>query len=374
MNCIKCGKGIPDAAPYCCWCGKKQTQDPRKALKRPNGAGSVYKLPGRRSRPWAAVKNKLIIGYYAKKSEALDALARLAGEDISDRYNMSFCAVYNGWKFEHYRDIGQKSIAAYENSYKNCEFLYERRFRDLRTRDFQEVIDLHKGKSRSAQAKYKHLFMQMSEWAMREEIITTNYAKYVKLSGEKAKEKEIFTAEDIAKLEADGSPAAKIVLMLLYTGMRIGELFTAEKANYHGDFLIGGEKTKAGRNRIIPIRPEGRAYFAELAVAATGDLLISGREGQKTAENYRKREYYPLLKRLGIEKKTPHATRHTYASWAIASGIKPEILQRILGHANYSTTTDTYYHPDTDELVRAVELVSNLLVTDEEHDGTPQNV
>ena len=24
MECIKCKKEIPDGAPYCCWCGKKQ--------------------------------------------------------------------------------------------------------------------------------------------------------------------------------------------------------------------------------------------------------------------------------------------------------------------------------------------------------------
>ena len=322
MVCIKCGKEIPEGAPYCCWCGKKQKQEPRKTLKRANGTGSVYKLSGRRTRPWVAAKNKLVIGYYAKKTDALDALSRLVGKDISERYNMTFSDIYEGWKFEHYREIGQKSIDGYENAYKNCESLYDRKFRELRTRDFQEIVDLHNTQSRSTQAKYKNLFTQLSEWAMREEIVTTNYAGYVKLSGEKAKEKDIFSADDITKLEADGSSAAKVVLMLIYTGMRIGELFEAKTENYHETYLIGGKKTKAGRDRIIPIRAEGRGYFAELAERATGELLISGRDGQKTAENYRKREYYPLLERLGIARKTPHATRHTFASWAVAAGEK----------------------------------------------------
>lgn len=369
MVCIKCGKEIPEGAPYCCWCGKKQKQEPRKTLKRANGTGSVYKLSGRRTRPWVAAKNKLVIGYYAKKTDALDALSRLVGKDISERYNMTFSDIYDGWKFEHYREIGQKSIDGYENAYKNCESLYDRKFRELRTRDFQEIVDLHNKQSRSTQAKYKHLFMQLSEWAMREEIITTNYARYVKLSGEKAKEKDIFSADDITKLEADGSSAAKVVLMLIYTGMRIGELFEAKTENYHETYLIGGKKTKAGRDRIIPIRAEGRGYFAELAERATGELLISGRDGQKTAENYRKREYYPLLERLGIARKTPHATRHTFASWAVAAGMRTDILQKIIGHANYSTTAEIYVHADAEELVGAVETARNLLATETKQRG-----
>jgi integrase len=369
MVCIKCGKEIPEGAPYCCWCGKKQKQEPRKTLKRANGTGSVYKLSGRRTRPWVAAKNKLVIGYYAKKTDALDALSRLVGKDISERYNMTFSDIYEGWKFEHYREIGQKSIDGYENAYKNCESLYDRKFRELRTRDFQEIVDLHNTQSRSTQAKYKNLFTQLSEWAMREEIVTTNYAGYVKLSGEKAKEKDIFSADDITKLEADGSSAAKVVLMLIYTGMRIGELFEAKTENYHETYLIGGKKTKAGRDRIIPIRAEGRGYFAELAERATGELLISGRDGQKTAENYRKREYYPLLERLGIARKTPHATRHTFASWAVAAGMRTDILQKIIGHANYSTTAEIYVHADAEELVGAVETARNLLATETKQRG-----
>lgn len=66
-------------------------------------------------------------------------------------------------------------------------------------------------------------------------------------------------------------------------------------------------------------------------------------------------KYYPLLDKLGIERKTPHATRHTYASRARRAGMPPEILQKILGHADYSTTANIYVHTNAEELVRAVE-------------------
>ena len=356
MNCVKCARTLPADAAFCPFCGKKQAAAPRKALKRPNGTGTVYKLSGRRTRPWVAAKNKTIIGYYSKKTEALEALERLAGKPISERYNMTFEDVFQEWKAEHFREVGEKSIAAYENAYTKSKELYGRQFRSLRVKDFQAIIDNNKAaKSRSAQAKYKHLFVQLSEWAVREEAATTNYAKFVKLDGEKPKEKAVFTNSEIQKLESAGTPAAKLTLMLIYTGMRIGELFALPLADYHESYVIGGEKTKAGRNRIIPIRPEGRGYFAEVAASADGDLLISGYAGQKVAENFRKRDYYPMLEQLGIEKKPPHATRHTFASWAVSAGIRPEMLQKILGHSNYDTTADIYVHANIDQLVKEVE-------------------
>ena len=149
--------------------------------------------------------------------------------------------------------------------------------------------------------------------------------------------------------------------MLLATGMRIGELFNLPLKDYHGDYVIGGEKTKAGKNRIIPIRPEGQEYFAYFAKKANGSLLISGYDGQKVPANFRRREYYPLLEKLKIEKKTPHATRHTYATRAVKEGLAPEYLQKILGHANYATTADVYTHIDAETLVGVV--TSTLLTT-----------
>ena len=366
MECIKCKKEIPDGAPYCCWCGKQQQAPQRKALKRANGTGTVYKLQGRRTRPWVAAKGKTIIGYYDKKTSALEALARLQGRSIDEIYNWTFKQVYEAWKDEHFRDIGAKGIESYERAYDVFEPLHGRKFRELRTADYQIVIDKYSDKSHSLLSKFKQLATQMSQWGIRQELITTNFASFIKLPENVKKEKEIFSEEDIQKLEADGSQTAKLALMMVYTGMRIGELFGLRTENVHETYVIGGEKTEAGRNRIIPIRSEGRKYFAEFKQHAKGDLLISGYSGQKVIANFRNRDFYPLLERLGISKKTPHATRHTFASWAVANNIKPELLQKMLGHADYSTTANIYEHFDIDQLVNAIDVpVANALLTNQ---------
>ena len=360
MNCIKCGEALPQGALFCPACGKRQTKIPRKSAKRPNGSGTVYRLQGRRSRPWVAAKNKVIVGYYPTRKDAVEALERLSGQSLTERYNMTFAQVFEAWSAEHYHEVGPKAVEAYNRAFDVFAPLHDKLFRSLRTADFQSVLDPHMAKSHSAVNKYKQLITQMSSWAIREELISTNFAKFVRLPENIKKEKEIFSDAEIQKLEADGSDAAKIVLMLLATGMRIGELFSLPLADYHGDYVVGGEKTESGRNRIIPIRPEGKQYFAYFAKRATGELLLSGYDGQKVPNNFRWRDYYPLLERLGIERKTPHTTRHTYASRAVKEGLPPEMLQKILGHADYSTTANIYTHIDAQTLVDAV---TNTLLT-----------
>ena len=365
-QCVKCKKEIPDGSPFCCWCGRRQQDTQKKSLKRANGTGTVYKLQGRRKRPWVAAKSGVIVGYYDKKTSALEALARLQGRSLDEIYNWTFKEVYEAWKDEHFRDIGAKGTESYERAYDIFEPLHERKFRELRTADYQAVIDQYSAKSYSTLSKFKQLVTQMSQWGIRQELITTNFASFIKLPENVKKEKEIFSADEIKKIEKDGSQEARLVLMMIYTGMRIGELFGLRTENVHETYVIGGEKTKAGRNRIIPIRSEGRKYFAEFKERAKGELLISGYEGQKVAANFRNRDYYPLLERLGVPKKTPHAARHTFASWAVANNIKPELLQKMLGHADYSTTANIYEHFDIDQLVEAIdEPVANTLLTNQ---------
>ena len=364
MNCLKCKSELPDGAIYCPMCGKKQVNEKRKTLKRANGTGTVYKLSGRRRRPWVAAKNKVIIGYYEKKTDALGALEKLSGRNLTERYNMTFSEVYEAWKSEYCKRLSKAGQKAYETSYKAFSVLYSRKFRELRTADFQAVIDEHKNKTEAIK-KYRQLISQMSKWAMREEISAQNFAQFVQLQSAPKKEKEIFTDEDIEKIKKDGSEAARIILMLLATGMRIGELFRLPLEDYHKTYVIGGSKTEEGRNRVIPIRPEGREHFDYFAKQATGPMLLSGYTGQKVYANYRNRDYYPLLEKLGIERKSPHATRHTYTSRAVKEGMPPEVLQKILGHADYSTTANIYTHIDIETMIKYVEKdnVADTLLT-----------
>lgn len=304
-----------------------------KAMRRANGTGTVYKLAGRRRRPWVAAKQKIIIGYYPTKKDAIAALERLAGKDLTERYNMTFAQVFDAWKVEHYKKIGPIGIEGYDGAFKIFAPLHDRKFRELKTADFQGVLDAHMHKSHSTVSKYKQILTQMSTWAMREEIITTNFAKFVQLPENTKKEKETFTDAEISKLEADGSDTAKIILMLIYTGMRIGELFTLPTKDYHKDYVIGGEKTEAGRNRIIPIRPEGLPYFAYFANKATGPLLISGYARVVHQQRHRAECLLHAAHHCVHLRAVGHVRLHRHRPAALALELAHQLLGTVLPHA-----------------------------------------
>lgn len=366
MVCIKCQKAIPEDGLYCPYCGKKQQAQKRKKKKRVNGSGSVCRKPGNRSKPWEAQKAGVYIGAYATKYEAEQALLRLADLPISETLNLTFEQVYKKWFPEHSRTITAKGVEGYATAYKHCQSLYPRIFRKLRTSDFQGIIVEmeEKGLSNASCAKVLQLFGQLSAWAIREEICHTDYSRFVQLTPQQKTEKRVFSAEQIAALQSSALPAAKIALLLIATGCRPNELFSVPLSNCYGSYFISGSKTEAGRNRIIPVSALGLPAYQSLLASATQNgcaRLIDAYAGNHTYSNFAKRDWKELMASLGIEGMTPYNCRHTFATLAVKSGVKPEILQRILGHSDYNTTATIYTHLD---IAAILEESKKVTVTD----------
>lgn len=57
------------------------------------------------------------------------------------------------------------------------------------------------------------------------------------------------------------------------------------------------------------------------------------------------------MEECGISGMTPYNCRHTFTTMAVQSGVRPEILKKILGHADYSTTIDFYTHLDLNDIL-----------------------
>ncbi len=357
MICIKCKKPIPEDGLYCPYCGKKQQEEKKKKKKkRANGTGTISKHPGGRSKPWEAQKAGISIGYFETKYEAEQALLRLADLPVSETLNLTFEQVYKKWLPEHSRTITAKGTEGYTTAYKHCVPLYSRIFRKLRSSDFQQVIISmeEQGLSNASCAKVLQLFGQLSAWAIREEICHTDYSRFVHLTPQQKAEKRVFSPDQIAAIQASPLPAAKVVLILLATGCRPNELFSVPTAACDSTCFVSGSKTEAGRNRIIPVSPLGLpAYQAMLNEASKNGFakLIDAYPGNHTYPNFAKRDWKDLMAALGIEGMTPYNCRHTFTTLAVQSGVKPEILQKILGHADYNTTATIYTHLDKSDIL-----------------------
>lgn len=202
---------------------------------------------------------------------------------------------------------------------------------------------------------------------------------------------EIFTDEQVTLiLSQKNTPTGQMVIALLACGVRIYELLHFKHEDFHrtesGAYLIGGCKTEAGRNRIIPILDFGIPVFehAYATSVENGPLFPNGKGGFWNEKNWRNRKFYPFLEEIGIQPNpydengkrkpefagklatyTPYTTRHTYASLCDRAGVNKDILKRAVGHTPKSKTLDeVYLHPKATQMIEAFDK-ANQLVNDE---------
>lgn len=363
MECVKCKKQIEDDSVFCRFCGKKQVSE-KKHKKRANNTGTIYKREGNLAKPWIAKKNNIYIGTYKTRTEAQKALERITDIEVTDKYNMTFSQVYERWEAERKREISDKMLKNYQLAYSQCPQLHSMMMRKILRSDYQAaIIALEvKGMSKSTCNKLRVLLGQLGRWAMEEGITLNNPAQELTTVAQQKSTREIFTEDDIRKIKASKLPAADIALILISCGCRPGELFSVPLVNCRSDHFIGGSKTEAGKNRVIPIGPDGLDAYTrirEKAIEQKADLLISGYSGKnKSAANYTKRDWKELMAEIGVEGLTPYSCRHTFITRAIRSGMDLPKLEAIVGHVDRETTK-IYTHLQAQDLVAAVQAVTD---------------
>ena len=194
--------------------------------------------------------------------------------------------------------------------------------------------------------------------------------------------KEFFTAAAGDRLEA-------LYVLALTTGLRRGELLglkwadinlekTALSVNRSMDTLYGPPEEKAPKRqssrRTVLLVPEAVAALrlhrrrqAEERLAAgpawrERDLVFPTTLGTPMlGNNLLKRNLRPLLEKAGLPPLTFHELRHTFATFHLASGGKPKVIQEILGHSSIKTTMDTYSHVIPGMQEEATERLQQLL-------------
>lgn len=71
---------------------------------------------------------------------------------------------------------------------------------------------------------------------------------------------------------------------------------------------------------------------------------------------------YHICDRCGIRHISLHILRHTFATRCIEGGMKPKVLQKILGHANINMTMNLYVHATEDEKAKEMREVEKSLM------------
>lgn len=323
-------------------------------MKNPNGYGSVYKLSGKRRKPWRVrittgwqitedgVKQLFQdLGYYATQREAIKALA----DYNDDPFDVSVMKV----TFEQCYTEAAKEFTAgreynYKAAYKYLEPIKDLPIRSIKAGQMQKCIDTC---TTTQQQEIKTVCHKVFTYALRMEIVDKDPSRYLKSNTVTTQiKREVFTPDQIHELEEYNTWWSKITLMLLYSGMRTKEL--AQLTPDDIDLDNGSVNIRIAKNRSsirqIPIHDHVIALFSEYKQAGS-DLFGCTHDGLNRA-----------LKR--VLKHTAHDCRHTFATRMRECKCDPLVLQILLGHTPSTITEKVYTHIDFEELKRSLNMLN----------------
>ena len=348
-------------------------------MKLPNSYGSVYKLSGKRRNPWAArvtVGWKSIpenqraypvydfIGYFPTKTEALQALAAYNQNpyDINSE-TITFKEVYEKWAEKYFDKISKSNATAYKAAFATCKGLWNMRFKDIKLNHLQKAVD-DSGKNTPTLKKVKNLFSLLYEYAIIHEIVTADkrdLVKYIDISkpgNPNAQHRQPFTKADIKTLwdAALSDEYVSIILIPIYTGVRISELLNLKKSDVHIDdswFFVRKSKTRAGI-REVPISDKIMPFFKHWTQKDSEYLVCRPNGRHLNYRTYYDTYWTPAIKRLCSRPYTPLCTRHTCISLLTEAGVDERIIQDIVGHKGQSVTQAVYTHIDLQAKLEAI--------------------
>lgn len=326
-------------------------------MRRGNGEGSIFKLGGKRRKPWAVRitagytdEGKQLykyVGYYPTKTEAKNAMREYLINPFNlDHKSTKLKDVFDRWS--DHSDLAQTTLQSYKSAFNQAKQLHNISMRDIKAIHLETTMDQMKPHMRSV---FKNAMSHVYSYAIKHEIVDKNLISLITVKTTvETKEKTPFTLVEIKKLKSFAHPLNDTIFILLHTGLRINELLEIKCENVHLDkrYMIGGTKTAAGKNRIIPIHDA--VYPLIEARYKQGHKYLITNDGKKiNYATYRLNYWNRMTSALGV-KHTPHDTRHTFTTFADRCNVNKVALKRILGHA-LSDMTDHYTHKDLDELL-----------------------
>lgn len=336
-------------------------------MRLPNGYGNITKLPGKRRKPWAVrisyveelpdgsgVRRRWkYLEYFEDRKHALAYLAEYNSGSVVKEHQQytnipTFAELYEMWK--DYRCSlkhapGPATWKNYGIAFNMYAPLHHERITNIRAMQLQQCLTAHSSKSRTTIGNMRAVVRGMWEYAIANEYVEKNITQYLtfEFTDPGTPIHTRFTDEELRKLwETLGTVNnIDIVLIYIYTGMRPAELLEVRREDVHLDerYMIGGMKTEAGRNRVIPIH-EAIVPLVQHRLDQNRPYLITNKFGnQYTRAVYHSSNWNTLMGKLGLNH-SPHDCRYTFAALADAAGMNEICRKIIMGHsvANASGT------------------------------------
>lgn len=192
----------------------------------------------------------------------------------------------------------------------------------------------------------------------------------VKVAAGSEHEVEIFTDTDVEKLlfyiqlEDVSSRDRLIILLLLYTGVRVSELVNIKLKDI--DILAMNLTVawgKGGKRREVPLKNEVIEAIKEYLEGerrdnkfADSEYLILTNRSAKMDRDAVNRLLNSIESKLSI-RMHPHKFRHTFCTRLLKRGVELTTVSKLAGHASIQTTAKFYINTSQKEKRDAVELL-----------------
>lgn len=346
-------------------------------MRRANGTGTVYKRRDvKRRKPWVAVVNlgmndrgvrkKKIIGSFETAVQAQQALEayNITPEKFSDT-TITIGDVWEAVKADRERQ-GKSVPESYHSCWRNhiCK-IARLPIKDIKALHLQQIID-ESNVGRAVQGAMLTMFHSFYDYAIANDLANKDYSRFVKIKSiEKSDKHKSFTSEEMRIAWANCHlDTVKLLLIQVYTGMRQGELSGMEIKDVHlkDRYMIGGSKTEAGINRIIPIAecilPFVR-HFYTISKFAKFPYLVMPDYKRKILKHKTYADVRATFKKttdsLFTMDHSSHDARHTFVTLCSNYGIDEYTTKKIIGHSIKNNVTQTIYtHKTTIQYLEAV--------------------
>lgn len=156
---------------------------------------------------------------------------------------------------------------------------------------------------------------------------------------------------------------SNLIISLIYaTGFRVSELTNLKTKDLNLPEKMGHiRQSKGNKDRIFNI-PEFLFNQVKNQVEQQNkfnqEYLFSGRNGKISVRNIQK-IISSAAKRAGLQNVHTHTLRHSFATHLLEDGVDIRKIQKLLGHANLSTT-QIYTHVSNEELKKIKSPIESL--------------
>ncbi len=181
---------------------------------------------------------------------------------------------------------------------------------------------------------------------------------------------------------------APVYVLLLNTGMRIGELVcltwndidfdkktirinkTVSTVKNRGNYIADTKKVDIittpktpNSNRYIPMNETAIVLLEELKERQKNDgivskFVISTLEGNMMSVRVMEQTFQRICEEHNIKSKGLHALRHTFGSMLLSKGVDIKVISKVLGHSTVKFTYDRYIHIINNMEAQAINLLN----------------